>query len=108
MLPPPITAPVTASLATPTEDVVGLRWRPLICRSSLERAYEFSCRVRAGEVARPKVLGVLSAPWMEFGAWRGEDLPNQGGPETTVTAAQQRVTFSAEVRFPSWQTLIEL
>ena len=53
-LPVPMTAPVKAILATFTADAVGLRCRPLIGAlvSSL-RAREVSCRVRAGEVARP-------------------------------------------------------
>src|SRR5215813_12317524 len=52
-LPPPMTALVKASFATLTADVVGLRCRPLIDARSSLNAYEVSCRVRAGEVARP-------------------------------------------------------
>src|SRR4030081_2637091 len=53
-LPLPMTAPVKAILATLTADVVGLRCRPLIgAFGPLLRAHEVSCRVRAGEVARP-------------------------------------------------------
>src|SRR5215469_13960145 len=53
-LPPPMTAPVKAILATLTEEVVGLRCRPLMgAIGPLLCAHEVSCRVRAGEVARP-------------------------------------------------------
>src|SRR4029453_7728283 len=53
-LPLPMTAPVKAIFATFTADVVGLRCRPLIgALGPLLRAHEVSCRVRAGEVARP-------------------------------------------------------
>src|SRR5687767_11406847 len=56
MLPPPRTAPVKAILATFAADVIGaaLRWRPVIgAEIPLVGAREVSCRVRAGEVARP-------------------------------------------------------
>src|SRR3954447_5403581 len=54
MLPLPMTAPVKAIFATFTADVVGLRCRPLIgALGPLFSAREVSCRVRAGEVARP-------------------------------------------------------
>src|SRR4051794_4377753 len=53
-LPLPMTAPVKAIFATLTADVVGLRCRPLIgAIVPLLSAREVSCRVRAGEVARP-------------------------------------------------------
>src|SRR5258705_9782848 len=53
-LPLPMTAPVKAIFATFTADVVGLRCRPLIgALGPLFCAREVSCRVRAGEVARP-------------------------------------------------------
>src|SRR5271168_2831554 len=53
-LPLPRTAPVKAIFATLTADVVGLRCRPLIgAFVPLFGAREVSCRVRAGEVARP-------------------------------------------------------
>src|SRR6187401_2204006 len=53
-LPLPMTAPVKAIFATFTADVVGLRCRPLIgALGPLLSAREVSCRVRAGEVARP-------------------------------------------------------
>src|SRR4029077_17805154 len=53
-LPLPMTAPVKAILATLTDDVVGLRCRPLMgAMVPLLCAHEVSCRVRAGEVARP-------------------------------------------------------
>src|SRR3954468_10557733 len=53
-LPLPMTAPVKAIFATLTADVVGLRCRPLIgAMVPLLSAREVSCRVRAGEVARP-------------------------------------------------------
>src|SRR4051812_47876580 len=53
-LPLPRTAPVKAIFATLTDDVVGLRCRPLmVALVPLYSAHEVSCRVRAGEVARP-------------------------------------------------------
>src|SRR5215217_4076057 len=49
-----MTAPVKAIFATLTDDVVGLRCRPLMgALNPLYSAHEVSCRVRAGEVARP-------------------------------------------------------
>ena len=51
---PPMTASVKAILATLIADVVGLRCRPLISAiGPFSCAREVSCRVRAGEVARP-------------------------------------------------------
>src|SRR5215210_1098590 len=53
-LPLPRTAPVKAIFATLTDDAVGLRCRPLMgALVPLFSAREVSCRVRAGEVARP-------------------------------------------------------
>src|SRR3954453_4023381 len=53
-LPLPMTAPVKAILATFLADAVGLRCRPLMgAMVPLLSAREVSCRVRAGEVARP-------------------------------------------------------
>src|SRR4051812_31538189 len=53
-LPLPMTAPVKAILATLLADAVGLRCRPLMgALVPLLSAREVSCRVRAGEVARP-------------------------------------------------------
>src|SRR5215204_4282259 len=53
-LPLPMTAPVKAIFATFLADAVGLRCRPLIgALGPLFSAHEVSCRVRAGEVARP-------------------------------------------------------
>src|SRR6185369_8992841 len=70
-LPPPMTAPVKAIFATLTEEAVGLRCRPLIGALSPLFAREVSCRVRAGEVARParpktmpaSPLGTASGSW---------------------------------------------
>src|SRR4051812_29182267 len=51
---PPVTVSVKAILATLIADVVGLRCRPLIgAIGPLCCAREVSCRVRAGEDARP-------------------------------------------------------
>src|SRR3954462_15211784 len=62
-LPLPMTAPVKAILATFLADAVGLRCRPLMgAMVPLLSAREVSCRVRAGEVARPSSSSTTASP----------------------------------------------
>ena len=65
-------AAVKVILATFLVDAVGLRWRLLIARVLSVRAHEVSCRVRAGEVARPAdCFRVETSPASPQGAARG-------------------------------------
>ena len=65
-------AAVKVILATFLVDAVGLRCRLLIARVLSVRAHEVSCRVRAGEVARPAdCFRVETSPASPQGAARG-------------------------------------
>jgi hypothetical protein len=71
---------VKVILATFLVDAVGLRCRLLIARVLSVRAHEVSCRVRAGEVARPAIVSrVETSSASPQGAARGS-RSDFGGP----------------------------
>lgn len=112
-----MTAPVKAILATLTDELVGLRCRPLIkLEIPLVSAREVSCRVRAGEVARPSfvrddfwlhpkepVMAFLvclsadrlgppppsSGSWMSLSRWMELGAIGEGGPINVGRTAWQ-------------------
>ena len=94
-----------AILATFLADAVGLRCRLLIAVVLSVRAHEVSCRVRAGEVARPAIVsgwkrrrlhpkGPQAAPGSYFGGPVGSPPPST----VFVGVPAQRMELGAKGR----------